>query len=1030
MSLSSISIRRPVLAIVMSIAIVLFGVIGYTYLGVREYPSVDPPIINVSTNYAGANADVIESQITEPLEEQINGIAGIRSLTSTSRDGRSNITVEFDVSVDLETAANDVRDRVSRAQRNLPPDVDPPTVAKQDADAVPIIFLGVKSDKRNLLDLSDIGQNIFKERLQTIPGVSQVAIWGERKYSMRLWMDPAKLAAYSITPLDIRSALNRENIELPSGRIEGSNTELTVRTLGRLTSVDEFNNLIVKESAGAIVRMEDIGNAELFPENERTMLRNNGIPMIGVVLIPQPGANYIQIADEFYKRVDQIKKDLPQDIELVIGFDVTKYIRQSISEVQETILLAFGLVILIIFLFLRDWRTTIIPIIAIPVSLIGVFFIMYLVDFSVNVLTLLGIVLAIGIVVDDAIVVLENIFRKVEDGMGAVEASTKGSAEIFFAIISTTVTLAAVFLPIMFLEGITGRLFVEFGVVIAGSVLISAFIALTLTPMLSSKILRHKEKHSWFYYKTEPFFNKMENSYRDLLRQFLSKRWLAFVIMAVSFFAIYFIGSSLQSELAPIEDRGDIRVQSTMPEGTTFEMMDRYLMNMYKVLKDTVKETDAVVSVTAGGGGSVNSGFIRLILKERDQRERSQQEIADQVTGIVQKLSDARSFVVQNQSISTRRGGGNIPVQYVIQAPDFERLREVVPKFLDAARDEPTFANVDVNLKFNKPEIVIEINRTKARELGVSALDIAQTLQLAYSGQRFGFFIMNGKQYQVIGQVFRENRNKPIDLASLYVRNNRNQLIQLDNLVTLKEKSSPPQLYRFNRFVSATVSASLAPGKTIGDGIEAMDKIADQVLDDRYSTALEGASKDFVESSSSLLFTFMLALVLIYLTLAAQFESFRDPFIIMFTVPLAIAGAVISLWYFNQTLNIFSQIGQIMLIGLVTKNGILIVEFANQKKAQGLNVVEAVQEAARLRLRPILMTSLSTILGALPIALALGAGSESRVSMGIAVIGGLIFSTILTLFVIPAIYTYFSEKTKSVSNVVISEAEKELVGVK
>lgn len=1028
MSLSSISIRRPVLAIVMSIAIILFGVIGYTYLGIREYPSIDPPIINVSTNYAGANADVIESQITEPLEEQINGIAGIRSLTSTSRDGRSNITVEFDVSIDLETAANDVRDRVSRAQRNLPPDVDPPTVAKQDADAVPIIFLGVKSDKRSLLDLSDIGQNIFKERLQTIPGVSQVSIWGERRYSMRLWMDPTKLAAYNITPLDIRNALNRENIELPSGRIEGSNTELTVRTLGRLTSVNEFNNLIIREAGGAIVRMKDIGSAELFPENERTMLRNNGIPMIGVVLIPQPGANYIQIADEFYRRIEQIKKDLPADVELIIGFDVTKYIRNSISEVEETILLAFALVILIIFLFLRDWRTTIIPIIAIPVSLIGAFFIMYLAEFSINVLTLLGIVLAIGIVVDDAIVVLENIYRKVEDGMGAVEASTKGSAEIFFAVISTTITLASVFLPIMFLEGITGRLFVEFGVVIAGSVIISAFVALTLTPMLSSKILRSKKKHSWFYYKTEPFFNKMEINYRNLLGSFLRMRWLAFLIMAISFIVIFFIGGGLQSELAPIEDRGDIRIQSTMPEGTSYEMMDRYLMNMYSILKDTIKEAESIVSVTAGGGGTVNSGFIRVILKEPDQRERSQQEISDQVTGIVQNLSDARSFVVQSQSISTRRGG--LPVQYVIQAPDFERLREVVPKFLDAAREDPTFANVDVNLKFNKPEIVIEIDRTKARELGVSALDIAQTLQLAFSGQRFGFFIMNGKQYQVIGQVFRENRNKPLDLSSLYVRNNRNQLIQLDNLVTLKEKSSPPQLYRFNRFVSATVSASLAPGKTIGEGIEAMDVIAERVLDDRYTTALEGASKDFVESSSSLLFTFLLALILIYLVLAAQFESFRDPFIIMFTVPLAIAGAVFTLWYFNQTLNIFSQIGQIMLIGLVTKNGILIVEFANQKKAQGLGAFEAVQEAARLRLRPILMTSLSTILGTLPIALALGAGSESRISMGIAVIGGLIFSTILTLFVIPAIYTYFSEKTKTVSNVAIGEAEKELVGVK
>ena len=1027
MSLSSISIRRPVLATVMSITIVLFGIIGYTYLGVREYPSIDPPIITVSTSYVGANADVIESQITEPLEEQINGIAGIRSLTSVSRDGRSSISVEFDVTMDIEVAANDVRDRVSRAQRSLPADVDPPTVSKADADAFPILFLSVQSDKRNLLELSDIAQNAFKERIQTIPGVSQVGIWGERRYSMRLWMDPAKLGAYKVTPLDIRNALARENIELPSGRIEGSNTELTVRTLGRLTTVEEFNNLIIKESDKIIVRFKDLGYAELYPENDRSILRRDGIPMVGVIVIPQPGANHIQIADEFYKRVDQIKKDLPEDINLSIGFDVTKYIRNSIKEVEETILLAFALVILIIFFFLRDWRTTIIPIIAIPVSLIGAFFIMYLANFTINVLTLLGIVLAIGIVVDDAIVVLENIYKKVESGMHPVEAGIKGTSEIFFAVISTTVALASVFLPIMFLQGITGRLFVEFGVVIAGSVIISSFVALTLTPMLSSRILKQKEKHSWFYYKTEPFFKWMESSYKNTLDSFMRKRWLAFVIMLISGLMIYFIGASLESEIAPIEDRGEVRIQSTMPEGTAYEMMDNYIMNMTRVVQEAVPETEAVISVTAGGGGggSSNSGFVRVVLKERDQRKRSQQEIADQLTRLAARYNDARSFVVQSQSISTRRGG--LPVQYVIQAPDIERLRQVIPKFLEAAQDDPTFANVDINLKFNKPEILVEINRTKARELGVSALDIAQTMQLAYSGQRFGFYVMNGKQYSVIGQVFRENRNKPLDLASLYVRNNRGELIQLDNHITMKQRSSPPQLYRFNRYASATVSASLAPGKTIGNGIEAMDRIAKKVLDDKFSTALEGASKDFVESSSSLLFTFMLALVLIYLTLAAQFESFRDPFIIMFTVPLAIAGAVLSLWYFGQTLNIFSQIGQIMLIGLVTKNGILIVEFANQKKAQGLNVVDAVKEAARLRLRPILMTSLSTVLGTLPIALALGAGSESRVSMGIAVIGGLIFSTFLTLFVIPAIYSYFSEKTKSVSNVAIGAEEKELL---
>ncbi len=1023
MSLSSISIRRPVLAIVMSLVIILFGIIGFTYLGVREYPSIDPPIISVSTTYIGANADVIESQVTEPLEEQINGIAGIRSLTSQSRDGSSNISAEFDVSIDLEDAANDVRDRVSRAQRFLPPDVETPIVSKADADAVPIVFLNVKSNKRDLMELSNLAQNIFKERLQTITGVSQVQIWGERKYSMRLWMDPAKLAAYNITPVDIRGALAKENIELPSGKIEGKNTELTVRTLGRLISVEDFNNLIIKQSNGILVRFKDIGYAELYPENDKSLLRRDGIPMVGVVLIPQPGVNHINIADEFYQRIEQIKKDLPDDIELGIGFDVTKYIRQSITEVEETIFLAFALVILIIFLFLRDWRTTIIPIIAIPVSLIGVFFIMYLANFSINVLTLLGVVLAIGIVVDDAIVVLENIYKKVEAGINPVEAGVKGTSEIFFAIISTTVALAAVFLPLIFLQGITGRLFVEFGVVIAGSVIISSFVALTLTPMLSSRLLKSREKHSWFYYKTEPFFKWMEESYKNSLNYFMNKRWLAFIIIAGSVLIIVIIGGGLPSEIAPIEDRGELQVRSTMPEGTSFDLLENYINALSEVLRDSIPETDAMISLSGMGGGT--SGFVRLSLVDADKRDRTQQQIAEEVTGITNQFNDARSFVIQSQSISTRRGG--LPVQYVIQAPNFEKLREVVPKFLEAAQDDPTFANVDVNLKFNKPEIIVEMNRTKASELGVSASDIAQTLQLAYSGQRFGFYVLNGKQYSVIGQVLKENRNKPLDLASLYVRNNRNELIQLDNLVTLTEKSSPPQLYRFNRYVSATISASLAPGKTISDGISAMDKVAENILDDTFSTALEGASKDFVESSSSLMFTFLLALILIYLALAAQFESFRDPFIIMFTVPLAIAGAVFSLWYFNQTMNIFSQIGQIMLIGLVTKNGILIVEFANQKKAQGLNVIDAVKEAARLRLRPILMTSLSTILGTLPIALALGAGSESRMSMGIAVIGGLIFSTILTLYVIPAIYSYLSEKKKTVSNVAVGEVEKEMI---
>ena len=1017
MSLSSLSIHRPVLTIVMSLTIILLGVIGFTYLGVREFPSIDPPIITVGVSYTGANADIIESQITEPLEESINGIAGIRSITSVSRDGRSQITVEFNVDVNLEDAANDVRDRVSRTVSNLPPDTDPPVVTKTDADASPIMFITLKSESKNLLELSDIASNIFKERLQTIPGVSQVSIFGEKRYSMRLWLDPYKMASFRVTPQDVRAALSSENVELPSGRIEGANTELTIRTRGRMITPKEFNDLIIREDRGQYVRLSDIGYAVLGPENEYSIIKINGIPMVSVVLIPQPGSNHIEIANECYKRLEQIKKDISSDVVSEIRLDGTKYIRRSISEVEETIIIAFILVILIIFLFLRDWRTTIIPILAIPISLIGAFFIMYFANFTINVLTLLGIVLAIGLVVDDAIVVLENIYKKIEDGMDPVEAGMKGSSEIFFAIISTTVALAVVFLPIVFLQGLTGRLFREFGIVIAGSVIISAFVALTLTPMLSTRIIRRKAHHSRFYRLTEPFFVKFISSYEKILTSFLKRRWLGFVVMGIAILLVAVILPFVPSELAPIEDRNEIRVNTTTPEGSSYNFTYNFMDKLNQLIDEEVPEIESVMmGVAVGGGGTNNSGFIRISLVEPDKRSRTQQKIYEDLSKKVNKLSDGRTFVVQAQTIGTQRGGG-LPVQYVVQSPTIEKLRDIIPKFLDEARKEATFAQVDVNLKFSKPELVLEIDRSKARELGVAVVDIAQTLQLAISGQRYGFFIMNGKQYQIIGQLTKEFRSKPVDLQSLYVKSRTGELVQMDNFITVKTQSTPPQLYRFNRYVAATFSASLAPGKTIGDGISAMDAIASKVLDKTFSTALTGASKDFVESSSSLLFTFLLALTLLYLILAAQFESFRDPFIIMFTVPLAIAGALLSLFVFGLTMNIFSEIGLVMLIGLVTKNGILIVEFANQKKAQGLPIMEAVRQAAVLRFRPILMTSLATILGTLPIALALGAGSESRVSMGIAVIGGLAFSTILTLFVIPAIYTYFSEKSKSVSNV-------------
>ena len=1022
MSLSSTSIRRPVLAIVMSIVIVVFGVIGYTYLGVREFPSVDPPVITVSTNYVGANADVIESQITEPLEESINGIAGIKSLTSVSRDGRSTITVEFDIDVDLEAATNDVRDRVSQALRFLPPDVDIPIVAKADADATPIVFLGIQSNTRNLLQLSEMANNVFKERMQTIPGVSSVQIWGEKKYSMRLWLDPNKLAAFSLSAVDVRNALNRENIELPSGRIEGDNTELSIRTVGRLSTEEEFNDLIIKEDAGGIVRLRDLGYAELGAENERSILKWNGIPMVGVVLIAQAGANNIAIADEFYKRLEILKKTLPADISTVIGFDVTTFIRESITEVEQTIIVAFALVVLIIFLFLRDWRSTIIPVIAIPISLIGAFFVMYIADFTINVLTLLGIVLAIGIVVDDAIIVLENIYVKIENKMEPIEAAKKGASEIFFAVVSTTVALASVFMPVIFLQGLTGRLFREFGIVIAGSVIISAFVALTLTPMLSSRILKHRETHNWFYNITEPFFVKLNAVYKHHLTSFMQHRWLTLPGIGVTLILIWILFANIPSELAPIEDRSRLNVNAVAQEGATFEYMDHYMDQLIQIMKDNITEAEGIFSVTSPGFGassSVNSGFAGAILVEPDKRKRTQMQIADDITPVVNKLTGARTFVTQQQTIGGRRGG--LPVQFVIQAPNFDKLEEFLPKFLDETRNYPIFTVVDANLKFNKPELKLSIDRQKARALGVSTADIAQTIQAAFSGQRFGFFIKDGKQYQVIGQFSRENRDAPIDLKSTYVKNNKGELIQLDNVVFTEEQSAPPQLYRFNRYVSATVSAGLAPGKTLGEGIETMYEIADKVLDESFAKSLDGPSKDFQESSSSLLFAFILALGLIYLVLAAQFESFRDPFIILFTVPLALAGALISLWYFDQTMNIFSEIGIIMLIGLVTKNGILIVEFANQRKAAGIEKTEAVISAAISRLRPILMTSLSTILGILPIALALGAGSESRVSMGIAVVGGLIFSTFLTLFIVPAMYSYLSRKTATVSNVTETE---------
>jgi multidrug efflux pump len=1028
MNISEISLRRPVLATVFNIVIVLFGIIGFTFLGIRDYPAIDPPIVSVRTSYPGANADIIESQITEPLEKAINGIAGIKNITSSSSQGTSSINVEFDLSIDMEAAANDVRDKVSQAVRSLPQDLDaPPVVSKADASADNIIAMTVQSNTRNQLEITEYANNVLVDRLQTIPGVSGINIWGEKRYAMRIWFDPSKLSAYNLTPGDVEAALARENVELPSGKISGNSTELSVRTFGKLNTEEDFNNVIIKNVNGSDVRLKNIGEAILGPENEETVLKESMIPMIALALVPQPGSNYVAISNEFYKRLEQLKKDVPEDIQLNIAMDQTEFIKRSISEVEETLLIAIILVVLIIYLFFRDWIIALRPLIDIPVALIGAFFIMYLSGFTINVLTLLGIVLATGLVVDDGIVVTENIYKKMEQGMDKWTAAREGSKEIYFAVIATSITLAVIFLPIIFLEGFVGRLFREFGIVVAGAVLISAFVSLTLTPVLNVKLTKKTHKHSWFYRKTEPFFRGMENGYHRGLLGFMKVRWLALVIIVACFGIIFFIGRGIPSELAPMEDRSQFRLQVTAPEGTSFDYMDRYIDRLSQFMMDSVTEKEIILTVTAPGftgSGSVNTGFVRVTLTDPKDRTRSQQEVVDMVNRNLGKFPEGRSFAIQEQTISVGRRGG-LPVQFVIQNNDFNKLTAILPKFLEEANKHPVFQGVDADLKFNKPELKISIDRLKASELGVSVEDISQTLQLALSNRRIGYFIKEGKQYQVIGQVARNERDDPTDLKNIYVRNNRQEIIPLDNLVSITESTTPPTIYHFNRYKSATVSAGLAPGKTMGDGIRAMEDIASNLMDPSFSTSLSGSSRDFADSSSNTSFAFILALVLIFLVLAAQFESFIDPLVIMITVPLAIAGAVLSLWIFGQTLNIFSQIGMIMLIGLVTKNGILIVEFANQKQLAGMDKRSAVIEAATARMRPILMTSLAMSLGALPIAMSLGAAATSRIPLGIVIVGGILFSLVLTLFVIPVMYVFLSRKKHKNQLEIMDEASSQ-----
>ncbi len=1010
MSVSQLSVRRPVLMTVMALVILLLGFFGLSSLGIREYPNVDYPLIQVRTSYPGANAAVVEAEVTEILEASINSASGIKALTSTSRDGFSYISIEFETGMDLEAAANEIRDRVSRVRRRLPDDVDEPTVYKSDSDNDPILMVSLVSDKFDPMEVSEIANNHVKERLQTINGVSEVAIWGEKRPVVRLWIDPVRMQALGVSGAQMAAALKQGNLELPSGSIEGTETTLSIRTLGRVLDPKSFGNIAVRTAEdGTVIRISDVADIHYEPKDTRTGFRRNGKNSITLALMAQPGSNHVEIANEFYKRVEDIRREIPEGVELLYGRDTSINIRASIKEVVETIFIAFILVIAIIFAFLREGRTTFIPMVVVPVSVIGSFFVLYLCGFSINVLTLLAMVLAIGLVVDDAIVIVENIYHKIESGMTPKQAAIAGTNEIFFAVIATSIVLMAVFIPVLALGGTTGLLFREFVAVMIGTVFLSTLCALTLSPMLCSKFLKHQKKGR-FFKLTEPFFDWLNGMYSRLLGGFLKWRLLLFPIVAVLLFGAYFCFNNMSSEMAPTEDSNAVMVNMSMPEGVnlarTKRMADEFADEVISIL-----DTNEYSEFQAGAWNAGNSRM-RLFLNDDKKARRPQSEIARAIQVLGNEYPDLRVMVFEPQSISTQRGG--LPVQFVLQAPNIEVLRDLVPKFEEAASKSSVFSVVNSNLRFTKPELHIEILRDKANEEGVSVNDIAQAVQLAISDQTYGDYYKDGRQYDIIGAVGYQYRDTPENLSMLTVKNGKGELVSLDNFITYKEQSASPSLPRYNRFSAATIQAGLVPGKTIGDGVEEMRRIAKKLLKDypSVSTTLSGSSKEFEESSSGLYVVFLLALALVFLVLAGQFESFRAPFVIFFTVPLALSGALVSLYVTGQTLNIFSEIALILLIALVTKNGILIVEFANQiAENTGCSKLEAARMAAERRFRPILMTSLSTVLGAVPLILT---GTPSRIAMGVAIVGGLTFATFMTLFIVPAAYSFFAGKVESV----------------
>lgn len=1002
MILSDLSIRRPVLASMLSAALVLFGIIGYRQLSVREYPDVDPPVISVQTFLAGANPQVMESAVTDILEEELSTVPGLRTLVSSSAEQFSNITLEFTLDRDVDDAAQDVRDKVSRVRGRLPLDIEEPVIAKQEADASPFFWLALNGQNYSLLQLSDLADRLVKSQLQSVPGVGSVFIAGERRYAMRVWLSTSQLSARGLTVQDVEQAIRTRNVEVPAGRIESNRREFTVRSLGELKTPEEFGELVVASQGGQLVKLKDLGHVELGAEDERSALRFKGAPTVGVGVVRQSKANLITVADAVREALPGIAASLPPGVSVDVAYDGSTFVKRSILEAQETLVIAALLVVLIIFVFLRNVRSTIIPGLAIPVSIVSTFAVMYFMGFSINNLTLLALTLAIGIVVDDAIIVLENAFRHQEELDEDPEvAAVNGTREIAFAVIATTIALVAVFIPLAFLKGNTGRLFNEFGIAVAGSVIVSGFVALTLTPMLCAKILRVPKEHGPVFRMFENGFNALASGYSRSLRWVLAHRLFTLATAVASVVLAVLIFRNLKREFVPQEDRGLFITFLIAPEGSTLAFTDEYQRQVEAILGKT-QDVDRYFSVVGGFSGSPSRGLIFTRLTDEGPR-RPVQDVINEVQPKFSAIPGVMIFANNPPAF----GGSGQPVQFVVRVPDFAQLAQVMDTLTKRARQIKGLRNVDTDLRVNKPELTVSFERDRAEDLGVAVGDVAGTMQTMLGGRRVSTFTQNNKLYDVIVQLDPAERATPNDVAGLYVKGRDGQLVQLSAVTSVKEGVGAQRLNHFDRVRSFTLTAGLNPGFALGEAIDSLNRVAAEILPQNASTRLAGESRELAESGTALYFAFGLALAVVFMVLASQFESMIHPLTVLVAVPLAITGALVTLWAVGSTINLYSQIGMILLIGLVTKNSILLVEYANQLRERGQAAREAILEAGRIRLRPILMTSVATIMGALPIALGLGAGAASRRPLGQAIAGGVFFSTILTLYLVPSVWLFF-----------------------